>query len=60
LKLDLLAAKLNGADLKVDANGGDVALGVGVVGKAEQQARLAHARVADEKQLEKIVAARRR
>jgi hypothetical protein len=40
---------------KVNADSGNVALSVGVVGKAEQQARLPHARVADEQELEEVV-----
>lgn len=38
LKFHSLAVKLDGPDLEVDADGGDVALGVGVVREAEQQA----------------------
>jgi hypothetical protein len=63
LKLDGLALEVDGADLEVDldvssyqarathANGRDVALGVGVVGEAEEQARLADTRVADKEKL---------
>ena len=40
LELYGLALELNGPDLEVDANGGDVALGIGIIGKTEQQARL--------------------
>jgi len=43
------------AAYKVDADGRDVALGVRVVGEAQQQARLADARVADEHELEDVV-----
>lgn len=42
MELDSLALELDCADLEIDANGGDVALGVRVVGKAQQKARLAH------------------
>lgn len=40
---------------KVDADGRDVALGVCVVGKTEEQARLSDTRVSDEEKLEEIV-----
>mmetsp|Transcript_36305 Transcript_36305/g.85696 ORF Transcript_36305/g.85696 Transcript_36305/m.85696 type:complete len:230 (+) Transcript_36305:105-794(+) len=55
LQLDRLAIQLDGADFKVDANGADVALGVRVVGEAQQQAGLAHTRVADQHKLEDVV-----
>lgn len=56
LELDGLALHLNRADLEVHADGGDVALRVRVVREAKQQAGLAHARVADQQQLEQVVA----
>jgi len=40
---------------KVNSDGGDVALGVSVVSEPEQQARLAHAGVADQQQLEQVI-----
>ena len=40
---------------KVDANRGDVALRVGVIGKAQQEAGLADARIADEDELENVI-----
>jgi hypothetical protein len=40
---------------EVDADGGDVGLGVGVVGESQQQARLADTGVTDEQQLEEVV-----
>eukprot|EP00967_Tisochrysis_lutea_P078811 scaffold107444_cov28-Tisochrysis_lutea.AAC.4 len=40
---------------KVDTDSADVRLGVGVVSKAQQQTRLAHARVSDQHQLEDVV-----
>lgn len=46
------------ADLEVDTDGGDVALGVGVISESQQQTRLAHARIADQKQLEQVVVLR--
>lgn len=55
LELYRLALELDGADLEVDADGRDVRLCVGVVGKAEEEARLADARVADEEELEEEV-----
>ncbi len=60
LKLDGLPVQLDGADLEVDADGGDVGLGVGVVGEAEEEAGLAHAGVADQEELEQIVTERER
>ena len=44
---------------EVDADGGDVALLVRVVREAQQETRLADARVADQEQLEEVVTARR-
>lgn len=40
LQLDRLPFQLNGADLEVDTNSTDVALGVGVVSETQQQAGL--------------------
>ena len=57
LKLDGLALKLDGADLEIDTDCADVALGVCVIGKSKKKATLAHTRVSDKKKLEKIVAA---
>ena len=58
LQFDGLAVKLDGADLEVHPDGGDVGLGVGVVGEAEEEARLSHARVTDQEELEQVVTAR--
>lgn len=55
LKLDGLAIELDGANLEVDADGGDVGLGVGVVGKSEEKARLSDTGVTDEEELEEVV-----
>ena len=51
------AAKWGGGGCthKVDADGGDVALGVGVIGKSEQQTRLSNTRISDKEELEEIV-----
>lgn len=38
LKLHSLAVELDGPDLEVDADGGDVALGVGIIGETEEKA----------------------
>lgn len=38
LKLHSLAVELDGPDLEVDADGGDVALGVGIIGETEKKA----------------------
>ena len=51
LELDRLALEFDGADLEVYADGRDVRLGVGVVCEAEEEARLADARVADQEEL---------
>ena len=40
---------------KVNADGGDVAFGVGVVSETKQQARFPHARVTDEQELEEVI-----
>ena len=60
LQLNALALHLNGANLEVNADGGDVRLRVRVVGKSEEQAALPNTRVADQQQLEQIVAERPR
>jgi hypothetical protein len=51
LKLHSLALEVDGADLEVDTNGGDVAFGVGVVGETEEKTRLANTRVTDKEKL---------
>ena len=56
LQLNRLAVHLDRADLEVDADGGDEGLGVGVLGEAQEQAALSDAAVADEQQLEEVVA----
>mmetsp|Transcript_47310 Transcript_47310/g.93679 ORF Transcript_47310/g.93679 Transcript_47310/m.93679 type:complete len:91 (-) Transcript_47310:88-360(-) len=48
LQLAPLPLLLQCADLKVDADGADVALRVGVVGEAQEEARLPDAGVADQ------------
>jgi hypothetical protein len=40
LQLDCLPVEVDGADLEVHANGGDVRLGVGVVGESHEQTGL--------------------
>ena len=57
LQLDLLSPELDGLDLEVDADRRDERVVEGVVGEAEQYARLADAGVADEEQLEEQVVA---
>jgi hypothetical protein len=44
---------------EVDADGGDVALCVGVVRKTQEQARLADAGIADQQKFEQVVAAQK-
>jgi hypothetical protein len=48
LKLDPLAIEFDCPDLEVDANGGDEGRCEGVFAEAQQAARLADARVADQ------------
>lgn len=55
LQLDRLAVELDRTNLEVHADGGDVGLRVRIVSKAEEEARLAHATVANENKLEDIV-----
>jgi len=45
LKLDGLSVEVDGADLKVDSNGGDVRLGVSVIGETEEETRLTDTRI---------------
>jgi hypothetical protein len=42
---------------EVDANGGDVALGISVIREPQQETRLAHAGVSNQQQLKQEVAA---
>ena len=58
LQLDGLPLQLDCPDLEVHADRGDVRLGVGVVRKPEQQAGLSHAGVANQQELEQVVARR--
>lgn len=51
LQLDALAIQLDGADLEVDADGGDVRGGEGVFGEAEETVGFADAGVADDEKL---------
>lgn len=55
LQFDPLVLPEDRLDLEVDADGGDEGRGEGVVGVTEEEARLAHARVADDEQLEHVV-----
>jgi len=55
LQLDCLSLEFDGADFEVDSDGGDVALCVSVVGESKQKTRLAHTRITDQQQLEKVV-----
>lgn len=52
LQLDALAVQLDGSYLEVDADGCDEGRGEGVFAEAQQTARLAHARVADEEEFD--------
>ena len=44
---------------EIDTDGGDVGLGIGVVGKSQQQARLSYTGISDEEELEEIVVSSR-
>lgn len=55
LELHSLAIELNGTNLEVDADRGDVRLGVCVVGESEQQAGLSYTGVSNEEELEEVV-----
>ena len=50
-----LPLDLDGPDLEVDPDGGDVVPREGVVCEADEEGALAHARVADDEQLEEVV-----
>ena len=50
------ALSLSSRTYEVDTDGGDVALGVSVVGEPQQQAGLPHARVSDQQELKQVVA----
>lgn len=52
LQLYPLAIELDGSDLEVNADGGDERGGEGVLAEAQQAARLAYARVADEQEFD--------
>lgn len=43
---------------KVNTDGGDVGLSVGIVGESQQQARLSNTGVTDEEELEKVIVSR--
>lgn len=55
LQLDSLSVNLYRPDLKVDTNRGDEGRRERVFGESQQQARLAHARVADQQELDEVV-----
>ena len=50
-----LSVDLDGPDLEVHADGGDVVPREGVVGEADEEGALADAGVADDEQLEQVV-----
>jgi hypothetical protein len=45
---------------EINSNGGDVRLGVGVVGESQQKARLSNTGITDEEKLEQVVVPRTR
>jgi hypothetical protein len=44
---------------EVDADGGDVGLGIGVVGKSQKEARLSDTGITDEEELEQVIVSTR-
>ena len=44
-----------GSAYKIDTNGGNVGLGVGIVGKSEEQAGLSNTGISDEEELKEVV-----
>lgn len=52
LEFDRFAVEFNGSDLEVNSDGADIALCVGVVSESQQETRLSHPGVADQKQFE--------
>jgi len=55
LEFDGLSVKLDGPDLEVDSDGGDVGLGVGVVGETEEETTLSYSAISNKKELEEVV-----
>lgn len=55
LQLDYFPVDLNSSDFEVDAYGTNVGFGVSIISETQEKARLAHARVSDEKELEEVV-----
>ena len=55
LELNRLSLELDGTNLEVDADGGDVGLGVRVVCESEEETRLADTGVTDEEEFEEVV-----
>ncbi len=46
---------MEGSAYEIDTDGGDVGLGVGVIGETQQQARLSNTGISDEEELEEVV-----
>jgi len=55
LELDHFAIELDGTNLEINTNGGDVGLSVSVIGKTEEKARLSNTRVTNQQEFEKVV-----
>lgn len=55
----VLSAERKSDAYKVDADCGDVGLGVGVIGKSQEQTRLSNTGVTDEEELEEIIVSAR-
>lgn len=56
LELDRLSVQLDRSNFEVNANGGNVGFGVGVVRESKEQTRLTDAGVSNKEQLEQIIA----
>ena len=55
LEFDGLSVELDGSDLEVHADGGNVTLRVRVVRESQEEARLSNAGITDQKQFEQII-----
>jgi hypothetical protein len=55
LQLHRLSVELDGADFEVNTDGGDIGLGVCIIGKSQEQAGLSDTRVSDKEQLEEVI-----
>ena len=59
LQLYRFSIEFDSPDLKVNADGTYITLGVGIVGKTKKKTRLSNARVSDQEEFEQIIAAKK-